>query len=240
MFKVFFLFLLLLRSLTSIGQGKASIEVSLQSRYDKHADYITRFGYRSYTDGMKLWGRSQGLQFSYLHPLTKDIKLRVGAGYYLLKVDKIKRTSPWSDNVPNRTIDYNHPSGIQPVFHTNKYQYNNLSLAAGLIYEKAVAENLILQAGAAYNFLYTFSQKYRITYDNTMYKTTKPKELGFGLNASLGVLKIIRDKYYFNPELLVPVYQQLKGDQVFRESKKVKMTKWLQGGGLSISVGRYL
>jgi len=241
MFKVFFLSLLLLPSLDSIGQEKASIEVSLQSRYDKHADYTTRFGDRSYTDGIKLWGRSQGLQFSYLHPLTKHLKLRAGVGYYLLKVEKVKRTSPWSNNVPSRTIDYHHPSGIMPVFHTDKYQYNNLTLAAGLIYEKAISENLFLTAGAAYNFLYTFSQKYRITYDNAMYKTTNPKTLGFGLNATLGVSrKIIKDKYYFNPELIVPIYQQLQGDQVFGEGKKVKMTKWFKGGGLSISIGKYL
>lgn len=227
--------------IASLGQNRSSIELSLFSRYDKHADYISRFGDRTYTDPMKLWGLSYGLKAYYLLPVVGQLKLRAGAGYYRLGIDKINRTSPWSANVPSRTIDFNHPTGIQPVFHTDKYHYNNVDLSLGLVYEHLLNNNLALTVGADYSYYHTFSQRYRITYDNTNFKTKEARALGFGATASVGVLKKVKqDKYYINPSVVIPVFQQLNGDKVFREEESVQMPKWFNGIGLSITIGKYL
>jgi hypothetical protein len=241
--KKFFLFLLILSAASVVvGQNKASLEISLYTRYDKHADYTTRYGDRSFTDALKLWGANHGLQFHYWHPIIKGLKAGVGIGYSKLGINKVRATSPRSSNAPGRTIDYTFPSGIKPLVSTNKYYYNNLTLSAGLKYEQGISEKLFLTAAADFGYLYTFSQQYRIPWGSSSikYKTTNSRLLGFSVNASLGVLKKVRnDRYYVNPSLILPLYQQLNGDEVFRENESVKMTKNLHGAGLSISVGKY-
>ena len=48
--------------------------------------------------------------------------------------------------------------------------------------------------------------------------------------------KLRNDKFYISPKIIIPVYQQLRGDQVFGEANKLKMVKWFHGIGLSLSV----
>jgi hypothetical protein len=239
--RLLFAFTLLQLSFTAIGQANRSIDISLLTRYDKHADFTTRFGNRSYTNDIKLWGVSYGLNFNYLYPIIKGLKLSAGAGYYRLGINKIKGTTPWSRDVSSRSIDYTHPLGIDPNFYTDKYHYNTFSLAAGLNYEHRLSDKATLTISADYTYLYTFSQSYRITYDQSKYKTTYAKSLGFGVNGYVGLLrKISNDQYYVNPKIILPVYQQLKGDKIFLENEDVRMNKWFNGAGLSMTFGKYL
>lgn len=234
--------LLLLGSLAQFGKGqnKASLELSTCSRYDQHADYTSRYGDRTYTNAMQLWGLSYGLSLSCLVPINKWLKLKAGAAYYQLGIDKVRSSSPWGEDIPTRTIDYNHPTGIQPVFHTDQYHYNNLVGSLGLSYEQPLNEKVALNFGVDYNYYYTFSQRYRITYDNAVFKTNNTRPLGFGVQAYVGLIKQIKpNKYYVNPALLIPVYQQLKGDQVFLEDNSLTLQKWFKGLGLCIAVGKY-
>lgn len=241
MFRLSFFLLTIIVSTCSYGQTQKRIELELVGRYDKHADYIARYGDRTYTNDMKLWGVSGGIQFKYLQPVAKNFYLTLGAGYFRLGVDKIRSTTPWSNNVSSRTIDYNHPTGIQPVFHTDKYRYNNFALSVGVNYELRLSTKTTLTFGGDYTYLYTFSQAYRITYDQAKYKTTDTRPLGFGVNAQVGILKkFANNQYYLNPKLIAPVYQRLSGDQVFREDKDLKMSKWFNGVGCSVSFGKFL
>lgn len=227
---------------TAVGQSRKSVELSLYSRYDKHADYITRFGNRTFTDAIRLWGVNQGLQFHYLHPILKGVKAGAGIGYSKLGIDKVRATSPRASNASGRMIDYSFPSGIQPAVSTFNYHYDNLALSAALRYEQVLSKKLSLTAGADFNYFYTFAQRYRIRWgDGINYKTTNSKPLGVGVNASVGVLrKVLNDRYYINPGFILPLYQQLSGDRVFREDERIKMKKILHGAGLSVSVGKYL
>jgi hypothetical protein len=45
---------------------------------------------------------------------------------------------------------------------------------------------------------------------------------------------------YLHPALVIPVFQQLRQDRIFRENENATMNKWLNGIGLSVSVGRWL
>lgn len=236
------LILLLLGFLAQVGKGqnKVSLELSSYSRYDKHADYTSRYGDRTYTNAMQLWGLSYGLSVSCLFPVNKWFKLKAGAAYYQLGIDKVRSSSPWGEDIPTRTIDYNHPAGIMPVFHTDQYHYNNLTYSVGFSYEQPLSDKLTLNVGADYSSYYTFSQQYRITYDNAVFKTQNTKPLGFGVQAYMGLIKQIKpNKYYVNPALLIPLYQQLKGDQVFLEDNSLTLQKWFKGLGLCIAVGKY-
>ncbi|MBX9785207.1 MAG: hypothetical protein K2X48_18115 [Chitinophagaceae bacterium] len=222
------------------GQKKKSVELDFIGRYDKHADYTTRFYDRTYTNDTKLRGYSYGANLNFLQPLTQKLKLKIGAGYYQLGVGKIEQTTRVNTIVPARTIDYNHPTGVQPLFATDYYKYDNLALSGGIIYEQNLKGQWNYFIGMDFSYLYTFSQLYNITYDNSKYRTNNGKTLGFGVNSYLGVMRSFhKDKYYINPKIIIPLYQQLRADQVFGEDNSIKMKKWLNGTGLSLSIGKY-
>ena len=240
MAKLTFFVTLFCLSTVALAQKRISVELSLYSRYDIHADYVTRYGDRSYTDTIVLSGTSVGIRGSLLLPAGKRFKLKLGAGYNRLGINEIERKSPWGPNVPDRTIDYTHPTGIQPLFHTDNYHYDNIDLSAGIFYLHQLKNDLVITAGAEYNYYHTFSQRYRITYDNSKYTTTDSRPLGFGVNAQLGILtKLKTKKYYIHPAILIPVYQELNGDKVFLEDKHIRMKKELSGVGISVSFGKY-
>lgn len=235
------IFLFLPFSFIANGQTSKRLELSLFGRYDKHADYTSRFGSRTFTDDIKLWGKSYGFRFNYLYPVAKGFNVVAGAGFTQLGISKIRATNHRSRNATERIIDYTDPTGIKPAFNTDKYHYNNFSLSVGIQYEKSLGEGLALTVGADYTSLHTFSQVYHITFDDRYYKTKNAWTLGYGINSSIGVLKKIRsDKYYVNPRLIIPVYQQLNGDNAFLEAENIRMTKWGNGAGLFISIGKYL
>lgn len=229
--------------LTTIGYGQktTSVELNLIGRYDKHADYTTRFGDRSYTNDTKLWGKSFGFNINFVRQVNKHFNAKIGIGYYNLGIDKIRQTTPFNIIATGRNINYRHPSGILPLFATNKYYYDNLNFILGLVYEKPITIKANFIAGGDFSYLYTFSQLYHITYDNIRYRTNNGRTLGFAANTYFGISqKFHADRYYISPKIIVPVYQQLGGDEAFLENQSLKMTKWFNGVGLSFTVGKYL
>jgi outer membrane protein assembly factor BamA len=158
MWKLLLITATLLLSTVVYGQKNSSVELDIVGRYDKHADYTTRFGNRSYTNDTKLWGKSFGFSFNYNRSLHKYLNGKVGIGYYNLGINKIRQTTPFNTIVTGRNIDYQHPSGIQPLFATTKYHYDNLSFTLGLAYNKPIAKKVDLLIGGDFNYLYTFSQ----------------------------------------------------------------------------------
>jgi hypothetical protein len=223
------------------GQMRRNIEVDLHVRYEKHADFTTRFFERTYTDQVKLWGLSNGVNINFLQPISNKIKFKVGVGYYKLAMDKVRQSTRINTLAPGRTIDFEHPTGIKPVFYTDYYYYNNLALTGGLSYEAKLNKQWNFNVGGDLNYLYSFSQFYNIDYDNSKFRTRNGKSLGFGVNTYFGIIKRFQnDKYYLNPKVILPIYQELRGDQVFGENRNLKMDKWFNGGGLSITIGKYL
>ena len=237
------IFLIAAFSLTSFvkGQKRPSIEVDLHVRYDKHADFTTRFFERTFTNRVRLWGFSNGANFNFLQPLSNRLKLKVGIGYHKLVMDKVRQTNRGNLVSPARTIEFEHPTGIKPVFYTDYYHYNNLAFTGGLSYEAKLNKLWNFNAGGEINYLYTFSQFYNIDYDNSKYRTRNGKTFGFGVNTYFGIIKRFQnDNYYFNPKIIIPIYQELRGDQVFGEDRNVRMDKRFNGGGVSVTFGKYL
>ena len=110
-----------------------------------------------------------------------------------------------------------------------------------LPYEKPIAKKVDLLIGGDFNYLYTFSQMYHITYDHIRHRTNNGRTLGFAANTSFGLLRRFqKDKYYVSPKIIVPIYQQLHGDEAFGEDQSVKMQKWFNGVGISLAIGKYL
>ena len=137
MCKLLLLTATLLLSIVVYGQRNSSVELELVGRYDKHANYTTRFGDRSYTNDTKLWGKCFGVNVNFVPSLHKHLNGKVGIGYYSLGIDKIRQTTPFNFIATGRNINYRHPSGILPLFGTKKYHYDNLSFTLGLALWKA-------------------------------------------------------------------------------------------------------
>ena len=240
MFRSFLLTATLLLTVIVYGQKTKRIELDIIGRYEKQADYTTRFGDRSYTNNTKLWGKSFGFNIGYIASLYRHLNAKASIGYYNLGIDKIRQTTPFNLIATGRNINYRHPSGILPLFATNRYHYDNVNITTGLAYEIPVAKKLSFMVGGEFTYLLTFSQLYHITYDNIRYRTNSVRTLGFAAISHIGALeKFNKNKNYISPKILFPVYQQLRGDRVFGEDNSMKINKWANGIGLSVAMGKY-
>jgi len=240
MLKVIFLPLAILIFISANGQNKKSIEFSFIGRYDRHADYVSNFAGRVYNDTNKLYGTSYGANISYRRKISNSISVSLGIGYYKLKVDKIKGSMPF--NIPGtrtaRSIDYN-DTLINLLYSTSKYHYNNLALTFGVNKIVVLRESLSLDFGAELIGYYGISQCYLLFDGPNHYSTDNSKPLEFGANATIGVLKEYK-KFYIRPALLIPIYQKLKGDKVFYEDRNMNISKWFNGMGLTLRIGKYI
>lgn len=238
MMKHFFILLFLLIAFEGIGQK--SLEVSLLSRFDKHAEYTSRYFDNAATSDIALSGISYGLHVNYLHPVLRKIKVKVGVGYYRLGINNVTATNHWGTS-PARTIDYRHPAGIEPLFSTGKYHYNNLNLLGGIFFETAFRKSGFITIGADMNMRYSYSQKYHLNYDDIKYRVSNGKPFGFGVHSYFGFLKpISNNKYYLHPNIIFSLVQRIKGDKAFGEDERMKIDKKFSGYGVSIAVGKYL
>lgn len=222
------------------SQTRKSIELSVIGRYDQHANYTSNFGGRAYTDKLRLYGMSYGASIGFRQKINKTLSASVNVGYYKKVVDKIRGPLPF--NIPGerraRNIDYS--EDITALLHsTSKYHYNNLVISIGLSKTVQLKQKLHLDFGAEVSGYYSFSQRYLINSRQKKYATSNSKPLEFGVNTTLGVLKEYK-KIYIRPAIIIPVYQNLKGDKVFYEDRHMNISKWFSGAGLSLRIGKYL
>lgn len=240
MLKVIFLPLAILLFFASSGQDKKSIEFSLIGRYDQHADYVSNFAGRAYNDTNKLYGISYGANIIFRQKISKSFSAFLGLGYYRLGIDKIKGTMPF--NMPGtrtaRNIDYD-DGMTNLLYSTSKYHYNNLAVTLGLNKTALLNDRLHLDFGVEAIGYYSLSQHYQLMDGKKYYSTSNAKPLEFGVNTTLGILKEY-NKLYIRPALIIPVYQNLKGDKVFYEDKDMNISKWFDGIGLMLRFGKYI
>jgi hypothetical protein len=225
---------------SSIGQNKKSVEIDVLGRFDKHANYTTRYFNRSYTNDTELWGKSIGINVNYIHPIGRNLKLKSGLGYYKLSVDKIRQTTPFGYISKGRAINYPAPDGNTFGYGTSKYHYNCLDITGGITYINKFYRGWNYSINVDLIYLYTFSQAYNVSGD-IKYRANHGRTLGWGINSGMGLIrKFSQDKYYINPRIIVPVFQNLKGDIMFGETSGTKMQKWFNGMGFSLAFGLYL
>jgi len=70
------------------------------------------------------------------------------------------------------------------------------------------------------------------------YSPHNNQPLEFGANINAGFIKEYK-KFYLRPSLIIPIYQNLKGDKVFRENQNMNISKWFNGIGVSLKIGKY-
>ncbi len=239
MFRAIPVSLVILSFLPVSGQNKKSFEFSVIGRYDQ-ATYVTRYGARGFNDTLKLYGMSYGATISYRQKIYKGVAASIGIGYYRLGIDKIKGSSPFSGipgsrPVTSRSTNY-YPGYGSILYTTPKYYYNNLSVSIELSKTRLINNNLYIDIAAEGIGYYSVSQHYYV--DRKYHTTNNPKPLEFGANITMGVLKEYR-KFYIRPALIIPVFQNSKGDEFFLEDERMNFSKWFKGVGLKLRFGKY-
>jgi hypothetical protein len=233
------LFILFICS-TSFGQAKKSLEVSFIGRYDKHANYVSNFAGRAYNDTNRLYGTSYGVNGIFRRQIAKTYAVYFGIGFYQLRVDKIRGPMPF--NIPGtrtgRNIDYD-DGMTNLLYSTTQYHYNNLAVTIGLDKVFLLKKNFMFDVSGEIIGYKTISQKYRLLRSSMYYRTHNDKPLEIGININPGVIKEYR-KFYLRPSLIIPVYQNLKGDKVFFEDRNMNISKWFNGIRLSLKIGKLL
>lgn len=224
----------------SFGQTRKSIEISFIGRYDKHAAYVSSFAGRVYNDTNRLYGFSYGINSIFRRKISKSNSVYFGIGYYQLRVAKVRGPIPF--NIPGtrtaRNIDYD-DGMTNLLYSTSQYHYNNLAITFGLDKEFLLKRNFKFNIAAEVIGYKTLSEKYRLMNGSKYYVTHNNKPLEFGININAGVIKEYRN-FYLSPSAIIPIFQNLKGDKVFYEDPKMNISKWLNGIGLSLKIGKYL
>ena len=217
---------------------KRAFELSLLGRYDRHANYVTNFG-RVQDDTMQLFGASFGIGVQINQPVGRNLNLYAGIGFYRHRVNKINTTQhPFSGVGHYRLINYSDGSTYFQ-YGTNHYYYNNISYTLGAEWKFSVKQTHSKFLSLEFVDYSTFSQRYNVGGNNNTYSTSRTDHFGWGINTSVGFKRQLKS-FYIKPALLIPVYQRIKGDEAFSESSSMKVSKWCNGVGLSIKIGRHL
>jgi hypothetical protein len=233
------LFILFICS-TSFGQTKKSLEISFIGRYDRHANYVSNFAGRVYNDTNRLYGTSYGANGIFRRQITKTYSVYMGIGFYQLRVDKIRGPIPFNILATRtaRNIDYD-DGMTNLLYSTSQYHYNNVAITIG--FDKEFLQKRTLRFDIAGEIIgyKTLAQKYRLMNGSKYYITHNNKPLELGININPGVIKEYT-KFYLRPSLIIPIYQNLKGDKVFYEDGNMNISKWFNGIGLSLKIGKHL
>jgi hypothetical protein len=191
---------------------------------------------------MQLYGLSYGLSLHFRRIFNHRLSAALGFGYYRLGINKINTTQrPFSGIAHSRPLDYiDHSSPFQTslLYATPAYYYNTLSFSLSIEKSFPLTKGLFLDGGTGVTKYYTFSQRYQVPRKET-FPTRNEKWLGTGASVCLGLSRHF-NSMYVKPTLIIPVYQQIKSDEVFLEDPKLRLTKWFGGVGLAITVGKYL
>ena len=100
-------------------------------------------------------------------------------------------------------------------------------------------ENIRITTGADFLYYFTNSQKYKCINGGEAYNTKDFRPFGAGINFQIGFHKQFGN-IYLNPQLVIPVYQVVNGDPVFNEDEDMRISKWFDGIGVALCLGKSL
>lgn len=212
-----------------------SLESNVLVRYDKHANYNSRYNNNAYVNHITLNGINFGAYINYRTLLSHELFALLGVGYYQLRVDHISQSTPWGTTSSARSINYPDPSS-RILYSTSNYYYNNFQINVGLDKELQLKKQ-ILFIGCEYLYYYTVSQNYSLQ-NQVNWKTKFSRTLGYGIALTISVKKH-SSSFYFDPKLIVSIFQNLKTDPVFLEEGK-NIQKWINGIGIGLVIGKTL
>lgn len=225
-------------------KAQSSIEITLLSRYDVHANYSSNYAGRAYDDTQRISGISYGINAGLRQPLARNLSGYVSIGYYRLSVDRIRGEMPFGAPGTRTARNIRYDDGVTNLLYsTQKYYYGNGAITAGVAYSNAGFGDLRYELGAEYVSYFGYAQRYDLgratMYAPRYYRTRNSRGFEYGINVTAGLV-VEQGSWYIRPAIILPVYQRLNGDEVFYETEDVRITNWFSGMGLMVRVGREL
>lgn len=216
----------------------ARIEINPYVQFDRYPAFS--YAINSVRNNeVSIRGASWGISGAYKFPVSRNIYLKAGLGYYRYSFNKIKRTNSSFGESNVRSINY--PGMADLLYYTDKYWYNSLLVTVGAERAFPLSESMQLTAGVNLNNYYTFSQRYHIDYYNANnpiennYKTSNSRYFGFSAELRAGLEKKIGE-FSLGPQIILPIFGSWKQDRIFPgEEDSHNRTKWLRGVGAGIT-----
>lgn len=213
-------------------KGKNEIQILPFVRANWFPEFSFNYGGRASTDNLKMSGLSMGVNFNYRHFLKKSIYLTGGLGYGKINFNNLKRENSVFGFSDSRPIEY--PSTANFLYSTEKYHYSTVSLNVGVEKVCTLKNKAQLSAGLHLSNYFTFQQRYKIN-DEITYKRSDGGLFGQSVFLTAGIIKKL-DKIKIVPQLILPVFDVWKKDEVFLESESERRSKWINGIGLGVQI----
>jgi hypothetical protein len=210
-------------------------------RWDKYPTFTNSINSIA-TYKLTIKGTSWGVNTAYKIPFKNNFRFKAGLGYYRYSFTEIVSTHQSFGVGDRRVIDY--PTTLSIILGTDKYWYNTLSLNIGIEKYFTLTQGLQMTSGITVKNYFTFSQRYRLPYDNSFippalkiendYRTSVNRYFGLGVDFRIGLLKKI-GKVNIGPSTTIPIYDTWKQDKIFpTEINSAKRDKWFGGIGIGI------
>lgn len=167
---------------------------------------------------------SSGININYSRSIFKDFYTKIGIGYFKQKFG-VQRPFDLKQTVVTASILYS----------TKYYLYKNLHYFFGLGYEKALRHDYNLHFCLTYNRFDTYNQEYKHNFSDDYLGNINPQiekqnyHFGQSLISQFGVSKKMYKNYKIGLDLLVPLKNKWRKDEIFREDSNE-----FYGSGFSI------
>ena len=217
------------------GQKSPSqIEINSYLRWDNYPVFTTPFN-SVMNSTIKIKGTSLGIQPNFKFSIKNNFFAKFGLGYHKYSFDHIQVNTRLFGNQSSRIIRRINYPGLSSTFGytTNKYWYNTLSATIGIEKLFNIKKNWSIITGLNVTNYYTFSQRYILS--TIKYKESDGRYFGFSTNIYTGIQKKF-GKISVGPNILLPIYEAWKKDEVFPQEENSKnRSKWLRGLGIGIT-----
>ena len=218
-----YLFLLVVFSTTNrfaVAQTNKFQELSISQLFiwNNTTIYDTYSGARASDKTGKAW--SNGTNVNYSFGLYKKVYANIGIGYFNQSFGI------------NRGFDFYEPNVVTGLFYTTKkYSYKSFNYFVGIGYRvkiknkkgKVLPVNSEVRFSAIGNFYNTFQQEfdnggYHDPYYGNPQRRNSNYQYGTSIHLKAGIVRPIYKKLKIGIDLIVPAYNRLRKDEIFRES----------------------
>lgn len=205
----------------AFGQTNKIQELSVSQLFlwNNTTIYDTYSGARASNKTGNAW--SYGTNANYSFGLTKKLFVAVGLGYFNQRFGV------------NRGFDFYEPNNVTGLFYTTKkYSYKSFNYFGGIGYRvkikkikgKIIPVNSEVRFSAIANFYNTFQQEFQHDFGANFLGNPNPQtrnnsyQYGTTIQLKAGVVRPIYKKFKIGIDLVMPVYNKLRKDEIFKEN----------------------
>lgn len=191
-----------------LGERNNSIGISIPIIFNNSNGVYYSLGNRKEPKGK---ANSYGLNINYSKKYLNSMFVNVGVGYF-----------KQSFNI-NRPFDFSGDTVTNLLYSTEKYNYDCITLGAGIGYNYKFKDRLRFNGLASLNFFNSFKQEYTPNgysgfQHQTVETTSKNMNIGYSINVSGGVEYYFSNYFSLSVDVVLPVLTKWGEDEIFISS----------------------